>query len=1370
MTKKRDFLLLPFLALCVAAGCAESKNTNESAPADVCVNGAQRCGDNNAVEECKDGEYKVKENCSETCVQNGDKANCSGSTVTTCKEGEVKCENNNVMVCESNDWNLKVPCDSTQTCNATKQTCDDQVTIVCNEGATRCLDNTPRTCHDNAWEDGTPCSENEVCIGESGKCDPVKCTPGAASCDGNTLKYCDQNSQDKTEICDGGKVCNADLVRCVDPTFGQCDVNGTTIADGKTLCMNGSLVTCSDGETETVPCDEGEVCHDGDVACAGYRSCSLNGAEIAHGNSTCNADKDVVTCNDGVLSVTKDCTGNQVCVNESGEYNCKEAAVDSCELNGTTIAPNAKICDNNKLRTCVSGSLDAGETCPVGTSKCENGGCVAAPCGAIANGQKTCNEGSTQIATCVDGSLVDDNTCSEEEKCSLNGTTPSCVPIKDILTYNTIKSIHNDYSVIIPEECEGKNGNLIEANVEIEGVVTGKYIDSGATKGVFIQDASIADGKNAGIFVFCNSGKSNCPAYDVALGDNVKVVSDGVGHLNCQIQIRAKSKTTITKTSKTNKIVPVNVNVQDVNSGVHGDYNGTLVKLSHVYATEKITTPKGWYVADDAGKRVLISNKLSKIQDLLHADGEYFITGIVEYNTQISQVMPRVATDVDEIECTGSQTKCGLNADDAYATYTCSGIKWSNEQLCPSNVDHGVPACDGNACGFECETGYHKEGNACAKDAEPKSDCKDANNATVAHGKVGCNTKTSTATCDDGSWTGAVNCSVPANSTATCSNAVCDFTCDAGFTKSGDKCIENGCTDNTGATVSPGEVGCKHAEQYAVCSKGTWGEATRCEIENGKSKCRNGECYVYSCNAGYEKSGDGKSCVSTDTSCSGEGGVSVPSGEIGCKTATILSMCENKVWDGDEDCATKYDHGTGKCLNTSCVLVSCESGYVKNADSSKCEKLDASCTDAYGATVRHGADGCNTTTTLATCNDGSWATASALECSSFFGDHVESAECQNADCVLISCAAGYILNASNSGCDKVYANCTDYAGNAVSHNEFGCKDANTYAGCDDGNWDMDVSESCSYGCDATSGECRTDAPVEVAIEACTFQAIDEASSAMAYGRVYLNNKTKDDYDGQLVCISDTDSSLVIRVPAVFNQIYNTVNAEFMAPIEAVKAESGMFKCTFEFRDKSSSTWYACGAVEFGEWLAPVKVEDNENSWDSTWYRWMEGDGIVVVVDPPEKYTRFGNGATSNPGYTSAASNTFSTHKKMDDGSINIGPWPTASAADFSTNYVRLTLTEEQIALIANKTKLVTTFQYKISDASKSPRHMAAAFFDGNTMVGNAATFETSTSKQTAEFETEISNPSSLQLRIVGYDSVSATSGTLYIYPIGIIAQ
>lgn len=1369
MAKKRNYLLLPFLALCVAAGCAES--SKESAPADTCVNGAQRCVNNN-VEACENGAYAVKENCSEQCIQSGDKAHCSGNTVTTCTEGDVKCDKNNVVVCESNSWNVKVPCEATQTCNATKQTCDEQVTIICNEGATRCVNNTPRTCKNNAWEDGTPCSENEVCNGEAGKCDPVKCTPGAASCDGNTLKYCDQNAQDKTEICEGGTVCDADQVRCVDPAAGQCEVSGKTIADGKSLCMNGSLVSCSDGETETVGCDDGEVCHDGDVACAGYRSCSLNGAEIAHGSSTCNADKDVVTCNDGVLSVTKDCTGNQVCVNESGAYNCKEAAVNSCELNGTTIAPNAKICDKNKLRTCTDGALDAGETCPVGTSKCENGGCVAAPCGAIANGQKSCNEDNSQIATCRDGSLVDDDTCTEDEKCSLDGATPSCVPLKNIPTYETIKSIHNDYSTIVPAECDGKNGNTIEANVDIEGVVTGKYIDSGATKGIFIQDASIADGKNAGIFVFCNSGKTNCPAYDVSLGDNVKVVADGVGHLNCQLQIRSKTKTTITKTSKTNKIVPVNVNVQDVNSGVHGDYNGTLVKLSHVYAVEKITTPKGWYVADDDGKRVLVSNKLSKIQDLLHADGEYYVTGIVEYNTKIAQVMPRVATDVDEIECTGTQTKCGLNADDAYATYTCSGIKWSNEQLCPSNVDHGVPACNGNACGFECESGYHKEGSSCVKDPEPKKDCKDANNKTVTHGKVGCNTKTSTATCDDGNWTGAVNCSVPANSIASCSDAVCDFTCEAGFTKSGSKCIENGCKDNTGATVSPGEVGCKHAKQYAVCSKGAWGEGTACEIENGESKCRDGECYAYSCNAGFEKSGDGKSCVSTDTSCSGENGVSVASGEIGCKTSTIMAMCENTVWDLDDDCATKYDHGTGKCSINSCVLVSCETGYAKNSDSTACVKQENSCTDAYGATVRHNADGCNTTTSLATCNNGSWATSDAIACASFFGDHVESAECQNADCVLISCADGYVLNASNNGCDKVNANCTDYEGSLVLHNEFGCKESNVSAGCVDGNWDMELSETCDYGCDVSTGECRTDAPVDVAINACVFQAVDEDSTKMAYGRVFMNGKTQDDYDGRLVCISEADNTIMITVPAVFNQIYNGVNAEFMASIDLVKAESGMFKCTFEFRDKTSSTWYACGANTEGDWWPPIKVEgNNEASWNDDWYRWIEGDGIVVVVDPPEKYTKFGNGTTSNPGYTSAASNTFKTHDvKNADGAINIGPWPTATSADFSTNYVRLTLTADQIALLAGKTTLVTTFDYKISDASKSPRHMAAAFFNGDTMVGSATVFDTSTSKQTAEFETAIDNPTSLQLRIVGYDSVSATAGTLYIYPIGIIAQ
>ena len=637
---KNKGLLLSILAVCILAGCAEG--ANESQPADKCVENTKQC-DGLKVMVCRDGVLSEEKTCSKKCVVAGNSAQCEDVQIT-CDEGKLKCEDNELKRCESNAWTVKLSCESTQTCNATKEACDEQITIVCNDGAKRCNGSTPRTCQNNAWVDGTPCGTGEICIGESGSCEKAKCTSGKAECDGNTLKYCDQNSQERTQPCTNGTVCNADLGRCVDPQASQCDVNGTKLADGASLCIGGKLYSCDDGEADFEDCENDEICHDGDNKCEPPLPCSLNGKSIAHGQSTCDAAKDVRTCNDGDLAVSKDCADPQVCVNEDGAFSCKVPAANSCELNGTTIELGKKICVGNTLRTCVAGELDEGVVCGSGKSLCKDGECVAAPCGSIASGSKTCNDDGTQIATCTDGNLTDDNTCTADQKCSLSGNTPKCIDIKTIPVYETITSIHNDYATIVPSECEGKSGNTIEANVQIEGVVTGKYIDSGVPKGLYIQDPSIADGIKAGIFVFCNANsKTNCSAaYDsISIGDNVKVVSDGVGHLNCQMQIRSKTKTTITNTTKTEKITAIPLNISDVNSGKNSIYNGTLVKLSHVTAVERQTSPKGWYVADDDGKRVFISNRMSNIQSLFNEGHEYFITGIVGYYNTTTQVMPR---------------------------------------------------------------------------------------------------------------------------------------------------------------------------------------------------------------------------------------------------------------------------------------------------------------------------------------------------------------------------------------------------------------------------------------------------------------------------------------------------------------------------------------------------------------------------------------------------------------------------------------------------------------------------------------------------------------------------------------------------------
>ncbi len=1397
MANKKNGLLVSILAFCVAAGCAEGSHEETTTNDEVCQSGTKKC-DGKDIKICKDDKWVVEKTCSELCITTGNQVSCK-DTQTSCENGNYKCDNNSLMFCENSKWNTKQACSETQTCNATKEQCDEQITIVCNEGRKGCSGNTPRTCHNNAWIDETACGEGKICIGESGSCEDAKCSSGAARCDGNKLIICDQNSQEKTIDCDKNETCNKDLGKCEKKTAAQCDVSGTKIAHGASLCIGGKLISCDDGEPDSIDCEDGEICHNGDNKCEPPRSCSLDGKTLANGQSACDTNKDVNTCNDGILKVTKDCADNQVCVDNNGVFSCQNPPEVSCELGGTTIEVNKKICVGNKLHTCVQdgdkAKLDDGVTCGDGKSLCEKGACVAAPCGSVANGQQTCNDEGTQIATCTDGDLINisgSNACTADQKCSLNGTKPECIDIKTIPVYETITSIHNDYASIIPAECEGKNGNLIEADVQIEGVVTGKLPNSTTDptpKGIFIQDPSITDGKYAGLFVFCNSGKSNCPAYDVSIGDNVKVVSNGIGHLNCQLQIRAKTKTTITKTSKKEKISATPVEVADVNSGKHGDYNGTLVKLSHVNAVESITSPKGWYVADDNGKRVLISNRLSKVQDLFQENSEYFVTGIVDYNTGVTQVMPRIVTDVDEIQCTGTETKCDLDADnsDKPTIYTCEGIKWKLDHACSGNVTNGAIACKNNACGIECKDGYKEQDGNCVPKTATLKDCEDYNHNSVADSKFGCTSPTAFSVCDDGKWGSPQNCSGPANSTVSCNSGQCSYKCNDGYTPTGDKCIEKSCSDtytnhdHTPIEIDPGSQGCKSKDTYATCSKGEWVGGTKCVIENSKdSRCqvvdKTPECYVYACENGFERSADRKSCIPKDKSCEGVNNgqpVSIANEQLGCKSDTILALCNNKEWISDEDCSTKYEHGTGKCNNASCILVSCEDNYTKNADSTACIKKQISCEDAYHNQVSSGSDGCNTASTLATCNNGSWNTASAIQCVSLF-DNAQSAECQGDTCSVVDCINGYEPNAANSACVKKH-NCFDYLNNRIDNDDFGCKTENISAACIEDEWstDPEFSSTCPNGCDASTGECRTATPTDTEIEACVFQYLDASYSKMAYGRVYMR-KSKDNYVGQLVCINSTAPSTIIRVPATYNKTYDAVNAEFMAPVDNVLgAPSGWYKCTFEFRDIASDTWYACGTNDNinNKWRDPIKVENNEATLsEDWWYLWMEAFGILTVVERPDVYTTpFGK--SSNPGYASEATNTFRTKTiASPDGAINIGPWPTATAPDFSKNYVKLTLTAEQIALLQGKSQLTTSFQYKVSDTSKGARHIAAAYFNGDTMVGTASSFDTSAAKATAQFTTNISNPENLQLRIVGYDSISATAGTIYIYPIEVIAE
>ena len=128
---------------------------------------------------------------------------------------------------------------------------------------------------------------------------------------------------------------------------------------------------------------------------------------------------------------------------------------------------------------------------------------------------------------------------------------------------------------------------------------------------------------------------------------------------------------------------------------------------------------------------------------------------------------------------------------------------------------------------------------------------------------------------------------------------------------------------------------------------------------------------------------------------------------------------------------------------------------------------------------------------------------------------------------------------------------------------------------------------------------------------------------------------------------------------------------------------------------------------------------------------------------------------------------------MTNASVNTSGYLSVSASwakteDFTSKYVKLTLSDAQIAALAGKTKIRARFNCK-QNKNTSPENLAVAFFNGDTKLGNSKvnTITTDVAECMSE-EIELSSTASLNLRITAY--AESSSAAVLIYPITIEAK
>lgn len=851
---------------------------------------------------------------------------------------------------------------------ACNETTEWNFTESCDAEAKRCVESTIQVCKDGVWVLEATCEGNtpwcdvatHTCIAQ-----PVvkDCQDGAKKCDQNAVWTCKTGKWEKTTDCNvGDKTCNSTTYVC-DPkaqTEVTCDHNGTKLAVDASVCSDDTtLQTCTlsdDGTTaelKSAPCkDETPVCDAN--ACRAYNKCAANGVDVEHNATVCDGNVSK-KCNDGTLEIVEDCTTKtpaQVCLATTGE--CYTPEANDCTNVTPTIPNGTTVCvDINKV-TCTNGTTSSD---PCTTT--------------VGNATATCSM-IDEVATC--GFNCDEGYTLSEDK-------TGCDPIPQ---YTTVSAIRAAYDTIVDSAtCSVKetSNTVVAADVKLNGVVTGIRANG---KGIFIQDTT------GGIQINCTNG--DCIKYaddsNVAIGDSVEIVADGVGQYFCDLQVRALSTTPVDVkklTTPLTEITPEMIILTDLtNNGAKNAKLGKLVTIANIKAGTYNTSNQSnhyWPVSQGTDNFTVAAYLMATdvLQGAMVKDKVYTVTGIPVYTFNEVRLAPRSAVDILE-ECADGSYVC----DPATNTYkSCFWGTWSEPDSCSkfgytSNANATSFACNtaNDGCVITaCSEGYKPttDGKECEADTPAvENNCSlDMNGKKPGLGSFFCVSKTTWNFCSD--TTGLDQTS----SGQTCAdNEICNPATINTLPGCEEKCVDN-------------DIKCDGETKYSLCISGEWIDGIvqpgqKCE--GNKLKCIEAStCFDnewYSCDSATGDVTKGKSCKTQSD------GNTVCGTQLNECVAATPAACEPK-------CEEVTDGSVKKVKVTTCSTT---------GEATTNEYTDKSCKSATEVGVcLNGAKRCATGSTVGieTCANGEWGTAVA--CSSTDAD-AETFECvAEATCKIKTC-------------------------------------------------------------------------------------------------------------------------------------------------------------------------------------------------------------------------------------------------------------------------------------------------------------------------------------------------------------------------------
>ena len=660
--------------------------------------------------------------------------------------------------------------------------------------------------------------------------------------------------------------CNVTTGYCVPGACGNGRIDAGEECDGMTL--NGAK--CPAGKVGTVACNvfcfvDFSACRNAPTCLDGERSCNGNQPQVCASGTWKNdgglceygCDGKTGLCNTASVSCmldAKQCNGSvvQVCLDnawvdgETCPYGCKDG---KCNNSYDVCQDGVKQCNGSVVQVCSGNAWVDGETCPYG---CKDGACVesAVEC---STGKMQCNGSIVQTCSAA-GEWVNGESClfgCTNGAC--NTELRNCEEGAVICNGAYIQTCKNNEIILSDAECEYgcQNGKCVEASkVCVPNAVqcNGSVIQTCSNDVMsWVNGVTCATGCSGGkCNNQCASGQVTCNGYQPQA---CSVRSTGNIWVNngpeCEYGCDASSGDCTSAKACAGLSSVENGNGGCVDSTTYGT-------CSNGAWTGKKTCGGGCssntcYAECSPGTQVCSgSGSIKKCT----SDGGAWATSACPTSVPICEPGTNSCRAAKSCTIGGATVASGSKACDGSGVYSCSDGTKTKVETCSSSQ--------------KCKDG------ACVS----KGECTSYYSNAIASEKLGCVTATAYDYCSDGAWLtdGHDACTTTvANATAYCDGSLenaddfpCSFRCNSGFTRSGDTCVGNPCSDKDGNLVDHDADGCVSGTVFGICWGGAWEATDTCktDVANADAVCHNGAC-TFVCKDGFTLSGS--ACVSGAT-------------------------------------------------------------------------------------------------------------------------------------------------------------------------------------------------------------------------------------------------------------------------------------------------------------------------------------------------------------------------------------------------------------------------------------------------------------------------------------------------------------------------